>query len=71
MRIGSFEEGVGLTLTFIGPAASEIAVQAAAFFIFQVAVVGSAFGAGARSDSDAQNDCCEGGFEDGFHNYVV
>jgi hypothetical protein len=47
MRIGSFEEGVGLTLTFIGPAASEIAVQAAAFFIFQVALIAGAFSASA------------------------
>jgi hypothetical protein len=71
LRVVSFEGGVGLTLTFIGPSAAEVAIEATVLFVFQMAVVGSAFGAGARSDSDAQNDSCEGGFEDGFHNDVV
>ena len=47
MRIGSFEEKGGLALTFIGPTATEVAVQAAAFFVFQVSLVSSSFGAGA------------------------
>ena len=53
MRIVSFEGGFGLTLTFIGPSAAEVAIEATVLFVFQMAVVGSAFGAGARSDSDA------------------
>jgi hypothetical protein len=71
MRIVSFEGGFGLALTFIGPSAAEITVQAAAFFIFQVAVVGSSFCASARGYRDAQNECCEDGFESGFHGDVV
>jgi hypothetical protein len=47
MRIVSLEEKGGLALTFIGPTAAEIAVQAAAFFVFQVSLVGSSFGASA------------------------
>ncbi len=66
-----FEGEVGLTLTFIRPSAAEIAIEAAVLFVFQMAVVGSSFCASARGYGDAQNECCEDGFEDGFHNDVV
>jgi hypothetical protein len=37
----------GLTLTFIGPSASEVGVQAVVLFVFEVALIAGAFGAGA------------------------
>jgi hypothetical protein len=33
MRIGSFEEKGGLALTFIGPTATEVAMQAGVLFV--------------------------------------
>ena len=61
----------GLALAFIGPSASEVGVQAVVLFVFEVALIAGAFGASARGYSDAQNECCEDGFESGFHNDVV
>ncbi len=46
-------------------------MEAAVLFVFEVALIAGAFGAGARGYSDAQNECCEDGFESGFHGDVV
>jgi hypothetical protein len=56
-----------LTLPLVGPSAAEVGVQASVLFVFQMALVGGAFGAGARSYGDAKCEGSEGGFEDGFH----
>ena len=47
MRIVSFEGGFGLALTFIGPSAAEIAIEAAVLFVFEVALIAGAFSASA------------------------